>query len=69
MKYYLIIEDSEQGIRAAGAQVENGVTDSMELSLAAKVIANFSNSLADLNMRGLLNIEQMDDDFLTDSTP
>ena len=69
MKYYLIIEDSEQGIRAAGAQVENGVTDSMELSLAAKVIANFSNSLADLNMRGLLNIEQMDDDFLTDSPP
>ena len=69
MKYYLIIEDYEQGIRAAGAQVENGVTDSMEQSLSAKVIANFSNSLADLNMRGLLNIEQMDDDFLTDSTP
>ena len=67
MKYYLIIEDSEQGIRAAGAQVENGVTDSMELSLAAKVIANFSNSLAELSMQGLLKIEQMDEDFLSDS--
>lgn len=67
MKYYIIIEDSEKGIRAAGAMVENGVTDSQEQSLSGRVVANFSNTLAELNMMGLLHLEAIDD--WTDSLP
>ena len=68
MKYYIIIEDSVDGVSAAGASVENGVADSQEKSLAALIVANFSNSLALLNKRKLLHIEPIEDTW-ADSLP
>lgn len=58
MKFILTIEDTPKGIRCEAAFKDNDVTDSMEQSLSAKVVANFSQSLKELEAKGLLYVEK-----------
>ena len=42
MKYLIIIEDTPKGIRALAQDSLNGCLDNPEISVASKVVANFS---------------------------
>lgn len=58
MKFILIVEDTPRGIRCEAAFKDNDVTDSMEQSTAAKVVANFAQSLKELESIGALYVEK-----------
>lgn len=58
MKFILIVEDTPKGIRCTATYKGNDVADSMEQSLAAKVIANFSVMLKEFEAAGALYVEK-----------
>jgi hypothetical protein len=58
MKFILIIEDTVNGIRCRASFSENGVTDALAQSLSGKVVANFSESLKELEASGALYVEK-----------
>lgn len=58
MKFILTIEDTVHGIRCQAAFKDNDVTDSMEQSVSAKVVANFASSLKELEEAGVLYVEK-----------
>lgn len=58
MKFILTVEDTPKGIRCEAAYKDNDVTDSMEQSVSAKVVANFAQSLKELEAEGLLYVEK-----------
>lgn len=58
MKFILTIEDTPKGIRCEAAFKDNDVTDSMEQSVSAKVVANFAQNLKELEAAGILYVEK-----------
>lgn len=58
MKFILTIEDTTKGIRCEAAFKDNDVLDSMEQSVAAKVVANFAQNLKELESQGILFVEK-----------
>ena len=58
MKFILTVEDTPKGIRCEAAYKDNDVLDSMEQSVAAKVVANFAQSLKELESQGILYVEK-----------
>lgn len=58
MKFILTVEDTPKGIRCEAAFKDNDVLDSMEQSVAAKVVANFAQSLKELETQGILYVEK-----------
>lgn len=58
MKFILTIEDTPKGIRCEAAFKDNDVTDSMEQSVSAKVVANFAQNLKELETQGILYVEK-----------
>ena len=58
MKFHLIVEDTVQGIRCTAGYVPNEVSDSLENSLSAKVVANFSAMLKECEEAGVLYVEK-----------
>lgn len=58
MKFILIVEDTPKGIRCMASYTGNDVLDSMEQSVAAKTVANWSAMLKDLERQGLLFVEK-----------
>ena len=58
MKFILVIEDTTRGIRCKAAYNPNDVTDHLAESIAAKTVANFSESLRELEKLGLLYVEK-----------
>ncbi len=58
MKFILVIEDTERGIRCKAAFNQNEVNDNMDQSIAAKTVANWANHLKELEAQGLLYVEK-----------
>lgn len=58
MKFILVIEDTERGIRCKAAYNSNDIADGLETSLSAKVVANFSAMLKELEEAGALFVEK-----------
>lgn len=58
MKFILVVEDTVKGIRCTAAYKPNDVSDNMEQSVAAKTVANWANSLKELEEMGVLFVEK-----------
>lgn len=58
MKFFLEISDTINGIRCTAAYKPNEVSDSLENSLSAKVVANFSTMLRELEDNKVLYVEK-----------
>lgn len=58
MKFVLVIEDTTKGIRCKAAYNPNDILDGLEQSVAAKVVANFSAMLKELEAAGALYVEK-----------
>ena len=58
MKFILVVEDTFKGIRCTAAYKGNDVSDSLEQSVASKVVANFSAMLKECEEAGILYVEK-----------
>lgn len=58
MKFHLIVEDTVNGVSCKVAYEANEVSDSMENSLSAKVVANFSGMVRECQQAGVLYVEK-----------
>ncbi len=58
MKFIIVVEDTERGIRCKAAYNPNDITDHMADSIAAKTVANWAEHLKGLEAQGLLYVEK-----------
>lgn len=58
MKFIIVVEDTERGIRVKAAYNSNEIQDHLETSLAAKTVSNWAQALKELEAQGLLFVEK-----------
>lgn len=58
MKFILVVEDTHRGIRCTAAYKPNDLLDNLEQSIAAKVVANWAQSLKEQEAIGLIYVEK-----------